>query len=361
MSANPVDDVKAIRPLVKALHRQVDACAAALPDAPADRRRDIAAAWVYSTVLVAWAEDHGLVDPWLRKGAADDRAAISRLPGGAQLWLSHAVASLAVHPSTRCLVDRRWNPACEATPTDEWCRGIADWWSTEAPSLRYEVEAGPASITGWLPGDLLQAVSDERRKGNALCQTPWWIADGILDRTLLPACAEFAHEPVIKLIDPTAGTGHFLSRAVDYLWEWYTTGALQPRQMRMDGVTGGPQLEPAEAAHRILAGVTGTELDPLTAAVCRLRMVVAAGELLHRAGLLPVLRLDTIPHDVKPRVIVADSLLAGKIPPHEYARLHPKHAAIYGLSTEEPAPTPTPAPQPAAPRTEQLNLLGEVA
>jgi hypothetical protein len=321
----------------------VDAVAESLPELPEERRREVAVAWVYSTALVAWLEDHGLVAAWLRKAAVDRRAPIAGHPDAMRAWLRHAVASLAIHPATRCLIDPRWNPAASVIPPNEVCRNLADWWaSDDAPSFAYDTTGHePPSITGWWVGDLLQALSDTRRKAHALVQTPHFVADFIIDLTLLPAADEYRDEPVLSAIDPTCGSGHFLIRLVDYLYELYTTGTLAPRQARTASVTGWDPVDPATAIQRILAGVTGVDIDPLTTAVARLRMVVVIGDLMHRAGLLDRLRLDAIPATVKPRVAVGDSLLAGMTSWDRYAQLHPAHAAIYGLDgTRRPPAEP---------------------
>lgn len=339
---NPVDDRKFTGPLIRALRDHVDAITESMTGpkashATAERVRPAAVCWVYYSVLVAWAEDHHLIDPHLRADAKPRRQPYEHPhAGGIRGWLARAYASLAVHPATWCLLDPAYTQLRDHTPSEQACRDLADWWATEAPSLAYQAGKGPASITGWLVGDLLQALSDTRRKGHALAQTPWWVADGILDRTLLPAAAQH-HGETLHMADPTCGTGHFLIRTIDYLYEWYTTGTLAPRQMHMPAVTGGPTYEPAEAIRRILAGVDGVELDPLTAAVARLRVTVTIGDLLHRAGLLPVLRLDTIP-PIRPRIAVGDSLLAGKVSKAEYARIHPRLAAIQNLGhPDQPA------------------------
>lgn len=343
---NPVDDHRSLRPLVRNLQRHVDAFAEATGD------REAAVAWVYTTVLVAWAEDHRLVDPWLRADAETRRKEFLALPGMTMsAWVARAVASLCAHPGTWSLLDPRHNPLRRSAPPDRVFCDLADWWA-EAPSLAYEHDGpGPASITGWIPGDLLQAVSDERRKGNALAQTPWWVADLILDRTLIPAAGAHRGDPVLKMIDPACGTGHFLVRGIDYLWELYTTGGLAPRQAKGGTrVTGWTPVGPAEAIRRIIAGVDGCEIDPLTAAVARLRVVATIGDLMYRAGLIERLRLDAIP-PFRPQIVVGDSLLAGKATAAEYARLHPRLAGIVNLGTSDSA---------GPVERVQLDLLGEV-
>ncbi|GAA0853301.1 hypothetical protein ACFQVD_26765 [Streptosporangium amethystogenes subsp. fukuiense] len=366
---NRVDDSTFARPLVKALRDHVDAVAASMAgNGPMHGQhgrleavRPAAVAWVYYSVLVAWAEDHQLVNPFLRNVTPKLRSAVLDRPGGALGWLSAAINSLAAHPATRCLLDPRYSQLREHTPSDEACRDLIEWWSGDAPSLAYQVSAGPTSISGWLPGDLLQALSTERVKTFAFAQTPWWIADGILDLTLVPAAGEFRDEPLLRTIDPTCGTGHMLIRTIDYLWEWYTTGALACRQMKMPGVSGGPVLEPVEAIRRIISGVDGCEIDPLTAAVARLRVVVAVGDLMHRSELLPTLRLDTIP-PFRPRIVVGDSLLAGVATEQVYGQVHPALADIQnlGVPAEEPAPASV-SPRPHTVVTAaQLDLFGEV-
>jgi hypothetical protein len=340
-TTNQVDDTKWTRPLIKALHQHVDACAETLTDLPEERRTPVAAAWVHMSACVAWAEAHYLIDPWLSATAyLQMRRHIDARPDGMRQWLTQAVAALAVHPSTACLMDPRWTPCAEGTPSEEACRALVEYWITDAPRLAYGVSDGPASISGWIIGDLLQDLSADRRKAHALVQTPWWVADFILDRTLIPAANDFP-DTTLMTIDPTCGTGHFLVRTIDYLWELYTTGALAGRQSKEPKAVGWQPVSPAAAIERIVAGVTGVELDPLTTAVARLRTVVAVGDLMHRAGLIPGphLRLDAIPHIIRPRIAVGDSLLGGRVSWQEYAQIHPQHAAIYG----NPELTETPA------------------
>lgn len=326
---NPVDSTAYTRPLIKSLHRHVDACAATLTGLPAARRGPVAAAWVYMSAVVAWAEAHYLIDPWLSATSSPVMRQRIDATGGMRAWLLKAVGSLAVHPSTQCLANPLWTPIAEATPSEDACRDLVEWWITDAPSLAHVADTGPPSISGWLIGDLLQHVNDERRLAHALAQTPWWVADLIIDRTLIPAARDFRDE-TLKLIDPTCGTGHMLSRAIPMLWDLYTTGSLPERPGRPGTVADWTPVTPAVAIERIVAGVTGVEFDPLTAAVARLRTLVQIGDLMHRAGLIPSRRLDAIPRTVRPRIAVADSLLAGQITWTEYAKHHPQHAAIYG-------------------------------
>lgn len=313
---NPVDDVAFTRPLVKALRAHVEAVASSLagdiPDgtdyaAAHSVRHRIASAWVYTSCLVAWAEDHGLVPTWLRADAEAARKEYLTQPGtDMRQWLAHAYASLTVHPATACLLDPRYSAIGEATPSEGAVRDLVDWWSADAPDLAYEhTGPGPASITGWLVGDLLQALEDEGRTASAFCQTPWFVADFLCARTLVPAAADFSGE-TLRVIDPAAGTGHILVWVMQGLYHLYTAG-----------VPGWPPLRPADAIARVLAGLHGVELHPVTAAVARLRLTVLAGALLHGAGAIPgPLRLADIPATVRPRIAVGNALLAGQGDPN---------------------------------------------
>ena len=385
-SPNPVDNSRWIRPLIKALHRHVDLLAASIPGPNThddhQRRTRIAAAWVYMTAVVAWAEDHHLIDVTLRTGLHGVPGRFTAGPARPVVALTQAMGNLTVHPATQWLMHPAYNTALhEGTPTDQAVQNLADWWAGDAPTLAYTTTTGPPSISGWVIGDILQAITDERRKGLALVQTPWWIADFIIDRTMLPALNEHRGDVRVPTIDPTCGTGHFLILCMDRLWEWHTTGQALPRQaVGGPAATGGRILTPERALPRVVASVDGIEIDPLTAAVARLRCTVYAAHLAHRAGMCDRQpRLDQIPRTLIPRVGVGDSLILGKAPREVYAQHHPHLAALPGASFvgsdwpwDRPGEilpgTPTgpvrPAPRrvrPAVTLHQQLDLFGAAA
>jgi hypothetical protein len=283
--------------------------------------------------VAVWAEDHALVAPLLRR----DPPHATRNRASSLLWLARAFQQLAVHPATQWLLHPDYQPLLWAgAPSPDAAADLIDWWASQAPSLAYpSVDGQPASITGWPIGDLLQVLSPQRRKRHALVQTPHFVADLILDETLVPAADTFRDENMLRLIDPAAGTGHFLVRAVDYLWQWYTTGTITTRAVTARApVTGGTVYSPAQAIRRVLAGVDGVDIDPLTAAVGRLRLTVYIGHLMTQAGLITgPLRLATIPATVTPRIAVGDALLLGTgITRTEYGRLHPHLVDLPGAA-----------------------------
>jgi hypothetical protein len=147
----------------------------------------------------------------------------------------------------------------------------------------------PTADTGW-------QVQRERRdlvKGNALVQSPDFIVDFILDRTLTPAIAEFGlHRSTV--IDPACGTGHFLCAAFMRLAAaWW---ALKPEA----DVLREP--ERMWLAQQALDQVAGVDIDPDCTDLARRRLGLLASEF---AG---------IPAGAYPwrtHVACADSLLHG--------------------------------------------------
>lgn len=210
--------------LVRAAQQMVAALARGMPE-PA------AVAWVHSAALVAHARGAGLID------AGDDvRAGVEALAGA--------------HPRLAGLVDPATNPIW-AHPVD---RGQGEQL---AGLLRSHSVAG---IRGAALGDLYQAVSAEARKGRALCQTPKFVADLLLDLALPDAEEEFG--PDLRVIDPSCGTGHLL---VETAIRMASAGARTAR-----APLGGDRWA------RALAAVHGIELDGYAAAVAAYRLLALA-------------------------------------------------------------------------------------
>src|SRR5207253_8701845 len=79
-------------------------------------------------------------------------------------------------------------------------------------------------------GDLYQNLSESARKRYALCQTPSFVIDFILDRTLTPALDAFGLEAT-RMIDPSCGSGHFVLAAfarIFRLWQGKEPGTNPP-------------------------------------------------------------------------------------------------------------------------------------
>lgn len=138
-------------------------------------------------------------------------------------------------------------------------------------------------------GDLYQDLSEATRKRYALLQTPEFIEEFILDRTLTPAIREFGFREV-RLIDPTCGSGHFLLGAFHRLVDEWARN--EPARNRRD------------VAQKALDAVAGVDLNPFAVAIARFRLLVAA------LKASEVRSLAQAP-DFKLYVAIGDSLLHG--------------------------------------------------
>ena len=108
-------------------------------------------------------------------------------------------------------------------------------------------------------GDLYQELSERAKKKFALLQTPVFVEEFILDRTLTPALDEFGLEKV-RMIDPTCGSGHFLLGAFARLFDLWC-------QRESNEI---------KAAQKALDGVWGVDINPFAVAIARFRLIVAA-------------------------------------------------------------------------------------
>ncbi|MFA7484376.1 MAG: BREX-2 system adenine-specific DNA-methyltransferase PglX, partial [Vulcanimicrobiota bacterium] len=138
-------------------------------------------------------------------------------------------------------------------------------------------------------GDLYQDLSEAARKRFALLQTPDFVEEFILDRTLEPAIETFGLEEV-RMLDPTCGSGHFLLGGFARL--------LEHRQQAHPGESGRARVQKA------LDGVYGVDLNPFAVAIARFRLLVAA---LNAGG---TRRLKDAPN-YEVHVAAGDSLLHG--------------------------------------------------
>jgi len=126
-------------------------------------------------------------------------------------------------------------------------------------------QASFGEFTRWL-GDAYEA--HQRGKGAegtvkkaALVQTPNFVGDFLLDRTLDPAIAEFGLEG-FRMIDPTCGTGHLLCQTFDRLWARWEAHA--------------PRMDRAARAQAVLDSIHGIDIDRMAVALARFRLGLAA-------------------------------------------------------------------------------------
>ncbi len=132
-------------------------------------------------------------------------------------------------------------------------------------------------------GDLYQDLSEAARKKFALLQTPDFVEEFILDRTLEPALDEFGLEQDLgsfnhgklpgfddrstlripfKMIDPACGSGHFLLGAFPRLLD---------RWQRKE-----PGTNIRELTQRALDSINGVDINPFAVAIAKFRLLLVA-------------------------------------------------------------------------------------
>lgn len=207
-----------------------------------------AVAWVHAAAAARYAAGTGLVT--LRDGPVPDtiRAALNDLAG--------------LHPSLRVF----GGISLESLPEPE----LEDLTGYLDGPLR---SSAAGRQDGYLLGDLYQALSAEARKKRALCQTPAFVTELLLDLAWDPAYRE--HGPRLRVIDPACGTGHILVEALARAASRQRTGSGRDRERALPYRTA-----PLERAAAALGTVHGVDLDPYAAGCAALRLLGSARELL---------------------------------------------------------------------------------
>lgn len=229
-----------------------------------------AVAWVLATVFARFCEDNHLIpDPWIAGPGERTRLAAERQQAflvasplsNDRDWLEQTFAHLADYPALASLFDVEHNPLHRlAVSADQAESLIAFWRTTDETGQLVHDFTDPELSTRFL-GDLYQDLSASARARFALLQTPDFVEEFILDRTMEPALAE---RPLkgFRMIDPTCGSGHFVLGAFDRLFDRWS------REV--------PGLDLRERVRRALDGVHGVDLNPFAVAIARFRLTVAA-------------------------------------------------------------------------------------
>jgi hypothetical protein len=249
-----------------------------------------AAAWVLSCVFVRFLEDNRLIDPPKIAGpnerlqqARDEHELYFRAHPTEtdREYLLAVFDDLARLPGTRDLFGEH-NPI----------RELPNWLSGDAAGelLRFfqKIDANTGSLihdftdppwdTRFL-GDLYQDLSEAARKKYALLQTPEFVEEFILERTLEPALDEFGllvsgqseaktdnrrltTDNCFKMIDPACGSGHFLLGSFRRILD---------RWQKQE-----PGTNVRELVQRTLDSVHGVDVNPFAIAIARFRLLLAA-------------------------------------------------------------------------------------
>ncbi len=257
--------------------------------------------WLLSCVFLRFIEDNQLVDrPWLAGTPESGRLALARDRHEAYFrahplesdrdYLLAAFREAGTLPGLRTFFDEAHNPVFRLGISGDAAMALRQFWQqvdTDTGLLLRDF-TDPAWNTRFL-GDLYQDLSEATRKRYALLQTPEFVEEFILDRTLTPAIRIFGFREA-RMIDPTCGSGHFLlggfARLVD---EWQRNE---------------PGRNARDIAQKALDAVAGVDLNPFAVAISRFRLLVAA------LRVADVKRLTDAPTFVI-QVAIGDSLLHG--------------------------------------------------
>ncbi len=257
--------------------------------------------WLLSCVFLRFIEDNQLVDrPWLSGPPDSGRLALARDRHEAYFrahplesdrdYLLAAFREAGTLHGLQTFFDEAHNPVFRLGISGDAAMALRQFWQAVDPASGALVHdfTDPEWDTRFL-GDLYQDLSEATRKRYALLQTPEFVEEFILDRTLTPAIREFGYQTA-RLIDPTCGSGHFLLGGFHRLVaEW------QRRE---------PGRNPRDIAQKALDAVAGVDLNPFAVAIARFRLLVAA------LKVCEVRRLADAPN-LRLQVAIGDSLLHG--------------------------------------------------
>jgi hypothetical protein len=234
-----------------------------------DRVTQAAVAWVLTSVFIRFCEDNALVKPvWIagpenrRQEALDAQLAFFRAhpEDTDREWLQAAIDHLAGLPATKALVDSH-SALHLVSPSGNAVTALLDFWRRRSEDGALVHDLADSSLSTRFLGDLYQDLSQHAKDTYALLQTPVFVEEFILDRTLEPALKERPLEG-FKLIDPTCGSGHFLLGAFDRLLDRWNRHA--------------PGLETQARVQAALDAIHGVDLNPFAVAIARFRLTVAA-------------------------------------------------------------------------------------
>lgn len=264
-----------------------------------DGEIDLAAvAWILATVFIRFCEDNQLIDgPWItgqgpRHGqAADNETAFYKQDPtrNSRDWLRAGFQALADLPAGRDVLDPRHNLIWRAPISADAASGLLNFWRTQDADGNLIHEFTDSGLDTRFLGDLYQDLSVLAQKKYALLQTPIFVEEFILDRTLTPAITEFGLDG-LKLIDPTCGSGHFLLGAFQRLLRQWQAAA--------------PAMDTRQRVQKALDSIHGVDLNPFAVAIARFRLTVAA---LQASGLASLKDAPAFDY----HLVVGDSLLYG--------------------------------------------------
>jgi hypothetical protein len=238
-----------------------------------DRITQAAVAWVLSCVFVRFLEDNDLISP-PRIAGPGDRLSTAR-DSHQHFFSSHPRETdrdfllaifdeLAALPGTADIFGS--HNALREIPT--WLSGDA---AKDIIQFFQKIDANTGTLIhdftdqAWdsrFLGDLYQDLSAFARERYALLQTPHFVEQFLLDRTLEPALDEFGLTEAFKMIDPACGSGHLVLGSFARILD---------RWQRQE-----PATPVRELVRRSLAAVHGVDINPFAVAIARFRLLLVA-------------------------------------------------------------------------------------
>lgn len=242
-----------------------------------DQLTQAAVGWLLTSVFVRFCEDNLLLGPtivWitspeatLRQRALDAEDQFYRAERGAQQgsrsyreWLEEAFGALRNNPGTASLVDDHAAIGI-IEPSSYAVEQLLGYWRRTDDTGNLVWRFNDPELSTRFLGDLYQDLSDYAKKKYALLQTPEFVEEFILDRTMEPALKDRALDG-FTLIDPTCGSGHFL------------LGAFGRLVRRWDDEA--PGMNSRARVNKALESVHGVDINAFAVAIAKFRLIVAA-------------------------------------------------------------------------------------
>ncbi len=237
-----------------------------------DFLEQVAVAWLLACMFVRFMEDNELIrESWIagdgecRKRAEDALELFfkeHRLASERE-YFQHVFHEVGKIKAAQDLFAEGKTPLWAMGPSADAARNLLNYWREIEPETgllkrSFKVENADTRFLG----DLYQDLSEKAKKKYALLQTPVFVEEFILDRTLTPALDEFGLKN-IRLIDPTCGSGHFLLGAFERLYRLWEKPAYSTGKATTD-------------VQNALDGVWGVDINPFAVAIARFRLIVAA-------------------------------------------------------------------------------------
>jgi len=273
-----------------------------------------ACAWVLATVFARFCEDNQLIEaPFLAAPGSRLSLAIERQQAyfghhperTGRDWIVAALDGLSTSAAAVRLFDDLHGIMQELPISHDAAKElIAFWRRLDGTGRLIHDFTDPDLGTGFL-ADLYANLSDYSRMTYALVQTPTFVADLILDRTLGPALDAYGRQG-LRVIDPVCGSGTFLLGAFARLLEARHGAA--------------PDAGPWHQVRQVLSSIHGVDKNPLAAVICRFRLLIAAITTAGASRLAEVPELPLI-------VATGDSLV-----PHD-AMAHGIHEDLGGYAS----------------------------